>query len=244
MWVATAIIGSAVIGGIFSSSNAKKAASAANRSADAANLQAEIGAEQWDRYKQIYDPLERQYVDESFKYGTPADYEKERGGALASVDQQFGKARDRLGRTPGLDPSSGAYTASLAGLDLAQAATGATQENAANNMVTARKRAYQQDALSMGKGLPAQAAATLGDSSKLNAGIANQQNQWGLNTATAIGNVANRIFTPQNAQGMADWFKGSPTAETAPGFTGTGTFDTSGGAPAGYGGSAMDPWYG
>lgn len=53
-----------------SSSSADRANQAAM---DSAALTAQIGAEQWDRYKDLYDPLERQFINEAQNYDSPTE---------------------------------------------------------------------------------------------------------------------------------------------------------------------------
>lgn len=178
-------------------------AAAANQSAtDANNLQARISAEQWAKYLELYEPLERQMVDEAQDYASPENYAKAAGEASAAVSQQFSKARDRLTRTPGLDPSSGAYQSSLVGLDLAQAANDATQQNLARKNVTDMAYARKTDALSLGKGLPANATVGLANAAKTSTYLADQQIGLANSRATQTGALVGNVF---NAAQKAGW---------------------------------------
>ncbi len=164
-----------------------------NSVADANALQAQISRDQWNRYKEIYEPLERHMVDEAQDYASPENYAKAAGEASATVSQQFSKARDRLTRTPGLDPSSGAYQSSLVGLDLAQAANDATQQNLARKGVTDTAYARKQSALGLGKGLDATAASGLALSASSNLALAQAGNQQAGQQAAALGRTTDRI---------------------------------------------------
>ena len=185
-----------------SSSSADRASAAAT---DSAALTAQIGAEQWDRYKELYDPLERQFINEAQNYESPENYASAAGDASATVAQQFGKARDRLGRTPGLDPSSPAFTAAMSGLDLAQAATDATQQNAARQKVKDTAYVRKTDALSLGKGLPAQASNMLTTATRNNLGLAELNTATGMANSNAIGNVVNRVINPTTVGAVTNW---------------------------------------
>jgi hypothetical protein len=198
-------LGAAAIGAASSRSANKAAARASQASADATGLQAQIAAEQWDKYNEIYDPLERQIVKESQQYDTPEQYAREAGDASATVASQFGKARERLARTPGLDPSSGAFQAGMTGLELSQAATDVTQQNAARNKVRDTAYARRLDALSLGKGLPANASTGLASAAATNRAIANDQMRLGMDQAASAGRVAERIFTPKNINAAGNW---------------------------------------
>jgi gas vesicle protein len=195
-----------------------------NAAADSTRLQGEIARDQWNRYKEIYEPLERGMVTDAQNYDSPENYARAAGDASATVSSQFSKARDRLGRTPGLDPSSGAYQASLVGLDLAQAASDATQQNAARQKVTDTAYARKTDALSLGKGLPAQASSALATSA--NSSLA--QAQFGQtnanNQAGAFGRITERVFSSPS---MSNWLgNANVRSDTAANLQNNGGFGT------------------
>lgn len=195
---AAALVGAVaapVVGSLLADDNGAEDAN--NAAADATDLQAQISRDQWNRYKEIYEPLERQMVDEAQDYASPENYAKAAGEASATVSQQFSKARDRLTRTPGLDPSSGAYQSSLVGLDLAQAANDATQQNLARKNVTDTAYSRKQSALGLGKGLDATAASGLASSASSNLSLARAGQQQANQQAAAIGNVVDRVFAPK-----------------------------------------------
>ena len=192
--IATAIVASAVIGGVASDRASSRAAAATQGASDAAGLQAQIAAEQWDKYREMYEPLEKSYIKEAQNYDTPEQYAKAAGEASATVSDQFSKARDRLSRTPGLDPSTAGYASNMVGLDIAQAATDATQQNAARNKVKDTAYARKTDALSLGKGLPAQASSSLSNAATTQASLASSQNTLAGQQAAAVG----QLFSPNN----------------------------------------------
>lgn len=237
----TALIGTAVsavaapainrlIGGGSSSSSQPQGQAAASAT-NAADLQQQIASEQWQKYNEIYDPLERTVVDEAKNYDSEAAYEQAAGDASATVSSQFGRARERFMRQPGLDPSSPAYANNLASLELAQAATDATQQNAARQRIKDTAFSRKTDALSLGKGLPASASATLGAATNSNLALANlgmnqaqQTNQQNGVISSAVGNLVNRFVTPDNVGKFGSWIGGSlglsntttPSTTTAP----------------------------
>ena len=93
---AAALVGAVaapVIGGLMADDNGAEGAN--NAAAAASDLQAQISRDQWNRYKEIYEPLERQMVDEAQDYASPENYAKAAGEASATVSQQFSKARGR-----------------------------------------------------------------------------------------------------------------------------------------------------
>ena len=184
----TAVVAGAVVSSALADDNGAEAAN--NSVADANALQAQISRDQWNRYKEIYEPLERQMVDEAQDYASPENYAKAAGEASATVSQQFSKARDRLTRTPGLDPSSGAYQSSLVGLDLAQAANDATQQNLARKNVTDTAYARKQSALGLGKGLDSTAASGMSNVASSNLSLANAMQRQSNAEAQAGGQLA------------------------------------------------------
>ena len=83
----------------------------------------------------------------------------------------------------------------MTGLDLAQAATDATQQNAARQKVKDTAYARKTDAISLGKGLPAQASSALSTSANNSLAMA-QFNQGQANAgAAAAGRVVDRVFS-------------------------------------------------
>jgi len=196
---AGAAIGGALVstvGGSLLNRKANKAAANANdAAANATALQAQIAQEQWDRYKTVYAPLEERMVKDAQGYDSPENFALAAGDASATVSEQFGKARDRLTRTPGLDPSTGAYQAGMTGLELAQAATDATQQNAARQKVKDVAYARQSDAISLGKGLPANASSILSTSANNNLALARGVQSQSNAQAAALGRVTDRVFS-------------------------------------------------
>ncbi|MFA5630354.1 MAG: hypothetical protein WC997_02480 [Porticoccaceae bacterium] len=185
-----AAVGGAVVGSLLADDNGAEGANNAAR--DATQLQAEIAADQWKKYKEIYEPLERDYVAGASDFDSPEEYARAASDASATVASQFAKAKDRIGRTPGLDPSSGAYQASMVGLDLAQAANDATQQNVARMNVSDKAFSRQTAALGLGKGLDSAAASSLASSAQANLGLAEAGNAQGAAQAHAIGGIVEK----------------------------------------------------
>lgn len=214
-WAVVAGATIATVGGaLLADDNGAEGANAA--AADANRVQAQIAREQWDKYKEIYEPLERDMVKEADNYDSAENYAKAAGDASATVSSQFGKARDRLSRTPGLDPSTGAYQASITGLDLAQAATDATQQNSARQKVKDTAYARKTDALSLGKGLPAQASSALSSAASSNQALAQMGMTQANNQAAALGRVTERVI---GGGSNSNWLGSGSTAGYALGTT-------------------------
>lgn len=166
------------------------------------NLQGQIAADQWNRYKTMYSPLEERYIADAQNYDSAENYAKAAGQAQADVSSSFGKARDQLTRTPGLDTSSPAYTAALAGLDQAEAANSAVGQNAARQKVKDTAWSRRSDALNLGKGLQAGAISAANSSSL----VGQQQYLNNMNSAGALGRITDRVISSPGVQG---WLGGS-----------------------------------
>jgi hypothetical protein len=224
--VGAAVAGAAVstVGGALLADDGGSGASAA--ASDATATQAAIAKDQWNRYKTIYAPLEDSMVSAAQNYDTPAQYERAAGEASGAVAQAFGNARDRLTRTPGLDPSSAAYTASLADLDRTQAAADAVAQNGARKKVEDTAWARKSDMLSLGKGLPAQAASTLASASGAFTNQANAAYTRGANEAAGLGALGRDV-----TKGLGSLWSGSDSpglgsGQAFAGVANTGSFAT------------------
>lgn len=202
--------GASMIGGsLLADDNGAEAANGA--AADSNRMQSEIARDQWERYKTVYAPLEEGMVKDAQNYDNAENYAKAAGDASATVSQQYAKARDRMTRTPGLDPSSGAYQAGVVGLDLAQAATDATQQNAARQKVKDTAYARKTDALSLGKGLPASASSMLATSANNSLSMANAGQAQANAQAGAFGRITDRVFSSPS---VSNWLGNVSTANT------------------------------
>lgn len=213
------------LGKALNSGNQSNANKSTDQAIDSTGLMAQIGQEQWQRYQSMYTPLETGMLSDAQGYDSPDNYARAAGDAQAVVGSQFGKARERLMRTPGLDPSTPAYTAAMAGLDNAQAAVDATQQNMARQRVRDTAWARKTDAMGLGKGLPALASATLGGATRNSMGLADMATTSGIANSSMIGNVVNRAINPTTVKGGLDWLSKSSGADvpiTANGGWGSG----------------------
>jgi len=203
-WGVAAAVGGAVVGGIASNKAASKAAAAQDRATEASEWQGEIAKDQYNDYKEIYQPLEKQLVADVNSYDSPEAYQQAASKAQATVSSQLGLARERLARTPGIDPSSAAGTAAAANLELQGAAMGATAQNQARNQVESQAYARKLDAIGLGKGLVTNASTGMASVAATAQTQANAQNASAASTASGIGSAVSGII---NAAGKADWSK-------------------------------------
>lgn len=208
-WGVAAAAAGAVITGAMSDDYGAEGAN--NAAADSSRQSAEISREQWDRYKKTYLPLEEELVNEAKSYDSPANYALGAGEASATVTDQFGKARDRIMRTPGIDPSSAGFASSMVGLDLAQAATDATQQNLARKNVKDTAYLRKQSAVAMGKGLDSTAATGLSSNANQNMAMAGAATAQANQEAGALGRVTSNVISALPKTG---WFDSKPATDS------------------------------
>jgi len=115
--------------------------------------------EQWKRYKQTYQPLEDQMVEEAQGAGSIANQSKAASDSAAAVSASFASAKERLAKNPGVNPSSQQFLQEQSKIGLAEAATSAAAQTGAREAVKDRGVAMKTNAVSLGKGLPASAFA-------------------------------------------------------------------------------------
>lgn len=213
-----AAVGGAVVSSALADDYGAEDANAA--SAAATRMQSQIAMEQWDKYKQIYEPLEKQVIGEAQGYDSPTNFAKAAGDAQATVSQQYSKARDQLTRQPGVDPSSAAYQASMVGLNMAEAAQGAVQQNVARQGVQDTAYARKQSAVAMGKGLDATASAGLGSVASANASRAATAQAQANQQSAGIGQLTGTIIgAAPKAFGTSNWLGSGSTMGYALGQT-------------------------
>jgi hypothetical protein len=218
----TAAVGGAVVGSLladdYGAEGANDAAAANTR------LQSEISREQWDKYKEIYEPLEKEMVAEAQNYDTPERRQQAASAASATVSQQFSKSRDQLTRQPGLDPSSAAFQAGAIGLNLAQAATDSTQQNAARKGVEDTGYARKQGAVAMGKGLDSTAASGLASAANSSLAQAQAGMARSAQEAQAIGSLTGKVISA--VPGVKSWLNTPSSSGGDTGASATEIFDT------------------
>ena len=128
-----------------------------------------------------------------------------------------------MNRTPGLDPSSPGYAAAIAGLDSAEAASGAVGQNQARLNVGNTAFARQAGVMAGGKGVPAAAGAMLAQGNYANLGLSSLTNSIAGKNASAIGGIVSAVASPATAAGVKDWLS-SGTGSDDLGQNGSGNY--------------------
>lgn len=96
--------------------------------------QRQIGDEQYDYYKEVYQPLERKVAQEAQDYDSAENVNRRMGIASANVNQQFsnaGQQRARMLTRYGLNPNSSAFSRDTANMANQQALASAGAQTGA-----------------------------------------------------------------------------------------------------------------
>lgn len=161
-----------------------------------------LAVEDRNRYRSNFGALEDQVAQEAKDYASPDRVEREVGKATADVISAYDKVKASTLRQQtsfGIDPTSGAAMGNLRIMDINQAKDLAGAATKARSQVEDMGWAKKLDAVSIGKGLPAQASTSYGIA--VNAGN------------SAVGNLNNTAGAVGNNMGAAqNWYQGGAQA--------------------------------
>ena len=85
---------------------------------------AEVAAKRWNRYQEVFVPLENAYIGDVMETRNKGAYDTVGAMASANYGEQFGQANEQLAhemQQQGVDPSSGVFMGNSAALRKAQA---------------------------------------------------------------------------------------------------------------------------
>ena len=114
-----------------------------------------IAEEQYQKYKETYQPLQDQLVQEAKDYSTAENQERLAAGALGDVKSQFGIQADANRRqmaSYGIDPTSGKFQGMTNQNSVMEAATGAAAATKARDAAVQLGWAKKMDAAGMSAG--------------------------------------------------------------------------------------------
>lgn len=142
-------------------------------------------ADSYTKYRQdVYEPLEREIVNDARTFNTEGKREELAGLALGDVNSSFDQARGIAYRDltrRGVDPLDGSAKGAMKQLALSQAMAGANAKNQARTQAMTLGNALKSDAANLGRNLPSNQATAAGLA--LNAG----------NSSVANSNVPNQV---------------------------------------------------
>lgn len=216
---AVATLGAAAISASAASDQAKAAERASAGQNRLANTQADIAMEQWNQYKEVYAPYEKQFINEAFQEGMTPETQRAMGvlkrgyGDAATQGLQMVGARNAYGS--GYEANMKRELGLREANDMARLLADTNTENWNRKL----------QAISLGKGLPTSAmsglqgaAGSLGQIASMRAGWA----QAGMQGAgSAIGNLGMMMMmnpgmfsmgTPAAASSMPSVFNPTTTA--------------------------------
>lgn len=143
---------------------------------DAMNLQMDYARRDRQRYEDVFLPMQDRFIDDANAYDTPQRREAEAARAMVDIQRQADAQRENADarlRSMGIDPSQVRSSSMLNQLGVANGANQALAGNNARTMVEDKGRALRADALNIGMGLPAQAAAGFQGANASGAGAVN-----------------------------------------------------------------------
>lgn len=126
---------------------------------------ADRSTEQWDYYKDTFQPVERQMVQEAMDYGSAADQEQQAGTARADMTAAFDSQRQQANRqlmSMGVNPNSGKFAASNRAADIAQAAATAGAMTGARTTARDKGISLRAGAAAFGRNMTNTAGQNLG----------------------------------------------------------------------------------
>lgn len=127
---------------------------------------AEIAAQRFNRYKEVFAPLEDQYIQQVMDVRNQGNYEQAGGLAAAEFQRDFQTAQDNLAgqmMEQGVDPSSGAFQSNSAALRRAQAVRQGLGVSGAKVANTDRFYSGLRGVMAMGQGQAADAISGMAD---------------------------------------------------------------------------------
>lgn len=126
---------------------------------------AEVAAQRFNRYKEVFAPLEDQYIEDVFNVRDQGNYEMAGGLASAAYQPEFQKANQNFAGEmfqQGVDPSSGAFQQNSAALRRAQAVKQGLGIGGAKIDNTDRFYKGLQGIVAMGQGQAGEAISGMG----------------------------------------------------------------------------------
>ena len=133
---------------------------------EAQKAAASVAMEQWDLYKNDLQQYEDLFMEKVDDLNSEREYDKLAGTASLGATTTFGEARkgqaDAMA-AGGIDPTSGRYQETMAGLETDQALSQTDTANRAQSSQQDRHVAGLKDVVSIGAGQKAESLAGMGD---------------------------------------------------------------------------------
>ncbi|HEX8874782.1 MAG TPA: hypothetical protein VF780_09155 [Nitrosospira sp.] len=170
--------------------------------------------EQWQIYKNLFQPVEQQMVNDAMGFDSPERKDRMAGQAAADVTQAYTGALDQNRRQMermGINPNSGRFSVINNEMNLARARDTAGAMNQARTNTELQGMAMRQGVAQFGRNMPNTGLAA--DAAALNAGN------------SAAGNLVTKAGLHNAGLNAAQsWFGGAAGANTAAGNLGLGQY--------------------
>lgn len=150
---------------------------------------AQIAAERFNRYKEVFAPLEDQYIQQVMDIRSQGNYETAGGLASSAFQQNFQTAQDQLQNQmfqQGVDPSSGAFQENSAAMRRAQAVRQGVGVSDAKIANTDRFYSGLRGIMNLGQGQAATAVEGMADIAQQAQQRANQAAENAFNSSSAM----------------------------------------------------------
>lgn len=156
-------------------------------------FQTGIAKEQYQRYTDVYKPLQDKLIGEAAGYDTKGNFERQAALAMGDVKDQFTQQREQQNmqmRSYGINPSSGRYQGANAAAGVMEAASSASAATKARAAAEQLGWAKSMDALALGSGVFGNQATSTGlalnaGNQALGAGQTSMANYGALGGASA-----------------------------------------------------------
>lgn len=178
---------------IYSASSQPSTSGINNAAASLDQTQAGIAQNEWNNFSTNFMPLEDSFAGQAQQWTSPQNYDKAAASAASTVDSQFANAKSQLERTPGMDPSSGAYQAGMTNIGLQQAASSAATQNNARTTTENQGIGMEEAAMNVGNGLSASANQAGSSAGNNLTGLSNLVNGQNTQSANSIGSAAQGV---------------------------------------------------
>jgi len=192
-----------------SRSQSRAASNAADAQTRLAEEQAALAREQWDYYRQNYQPLEQQLIGDARDYDSPERREAAANSAMADQQREFDQATQQVTNrfaSMGLNPADGRFQSGLQDLAVAGAANKAGAANLARRAVEQEGWNRRLGVAALGRNIPAQVSGTMSAAQHGLASSAAANAAGAARTAGGVTYLADKIFSDKNMGALSDWW--------------------------------------
>ncbi len=168
---------------------------------------AAIAQERWDRYKEVYIPLENAYMETVGNYDSAGNREaiatKVAGGLKADLSEQMAGANSNM-FAKGVNPNDGAFKGAGTAALTKGSAVLANAVNSANLGLGTEKISRQQGLVQMGQGQAINAVKSFGDiaSDSMDLAVSNAESDF--NASQSWSNLAGNVTGAYSRYGLRD----------------------------------------